>query len=99
MSRSCARSGAARARLAHHLGAELDAHHLPGRADALGKQRERQAGAAGDVEHALARRELEPVDGAPAQPHRAPRARVVALRVPAVLLEGAARIRFCRHGA
>jgi len=62
-----ARLRQAQARLRDHLGALLDAHHLPVRAHRLQQRRQAQAGAAADVEHRLTRLQAQPGDGQPAQ--------------------------------
>ena len=82
-----------------HLRAHLDADHLAAGADPLHQARERQPGAARDIQHALARAQREEPDAALANALRAPRARVVAGRVPAVLLDDAPRVGIAQHGA
>ena len=56
--------GDPRLRLRQHLGAVVEAVDLPAVADAFAQQRQAQAGAAGDIQHALSRLQVERGDGA-----------------------------------
>ena len=56
--------GDPRVRLRQHLGAVVEAVDLPTVADAFAQQRQAQAGAAGDIQHALSRLQVERGDGA-----------------------------------